>query len=160
MNYTMNNTMKKFLLIIIALFISVTSANAFIDSYVISRDNLPDEAQKMLEEYFPKAKVSLIKIDRHLLKKPDYDVRLTNGSTIRFGNKGKWKSINCGKRAVPEDLVPKTIRTYISKNYPDVTVVSISKSGSGYDIGLSDQVKLKSTSSANSKALRCKTNNN
>ena len=118
---TMKNTMKKFLLVIVTIFISVTSANAFIDSYVISRDNLPEEAQKMLEKYFPKAKVSLIKIDRHLLKKPDYDVRLTNGSTIRFGNKGKWKSIDCGKRAVPEELVPKTIRTYISKNYPDVT---------------------------------------
>lgn len=156
---TMKNTMKKFLLVIVTIFISVTSANAFIDSYVISRDNLPEEAQKMLEEYFPKAKVSLIKIDRHLLKKPDYDVRLTNGSTIRFGNKGKWKSIDCGKRAVPEELVPKTIRTYISKNYPDVTVVSISKSGSGYDIGLSDQLKLKFNLLGQFKSVEMETEN-
>jgi len=139
----MKNTMKKLLFVFLALILSVTSAYAFIDSYVISRDKLPEEAQKMLEDYFPKAKVSLIKIDRHLLKKPDYDVRLTNGSTIKFNSKGKWKSVDCGKRTVPEELVPKTIRNYVSKNYPDVTVVSIRKTGSGYDIGLSDQVKLK-----------------
>lgn len=139
----MKIAMKKLLFVMLALIFSVTAANAFIDSYVISRDKLPEEAQKMLEQYFPKAKVSLIKIDRHLLKKPDYDVRLTNGSTIEFNNKGKWKAIDCGKRTVPEELVPKTIRNYVSKNYPDVSVVSIRKTSSSYEIGLSDQVKLK-----------------
>lgn len=138
-----NCYMKKFLFVILALILSVGVSHAIIDSYVINRDKLPEEAQKMLEEYFPKAKVSLIKIDRHLLKKTDYDVRLTNGTTIEFSNKGKWKSVDCGKRAVPEGLVPKTIRNYVAKNYPDVIIVSIRKSGSGYEIGLSDQVKLK-----------------
>ena len=42
----------------------------------------------MLGEHFPKAKVSMIKVDRHLLKKTDYDVRLTNGTKIEFTNKG------------------------------------------------------------------------
>ena len=75
---------------------SVTSAYAFIDSYKIERKNLPEEAQQMLKDYFPKAKVSLIKVDRHLLKKTDYDVRLTNGTKIEFSNKGKWTSVDCG----------------------------------------------------------------
>lgn len=70
--------MKKLLFMILALLLTSTTALAFINSYVISRDNLPEEAQAMLDKYFPKAKVSLIKIDRHLLKKADYDVRLTN----------------------------------------------------------------------------------
>ena len=85
--------MKKLLFMILALLLTSTTALAFIDSYVISRDNLPEEA---LDKYFPKAKVSLIKIDRHLLKKADYDVRLTNGTTIEFSNKGKWNSVDCG----------------------------------------------------------------
>lgn len=123
--------------------LSVNSSYAFIDSYVVNRDNLPQEAQEMLSEHFPKAKVSLIKVDRHLLKKTDYDVRLTNGTTIEFSNKGKWKSVDCGKRTVPEALIPKTIRKYVSKNYSGVTIVSIRKHSSGYDIGLSDQIKLK-----------------
>lgn len=135
--------MKKLLFMILALLLTSTTAFAFIDSYVISRDNLPEEAQAMLDKYFPKAKVSLIKIDRHLLKKADYDVRLTNGATIEFSNKGKWKSVDCGKRNVPDELVPKTIRNYVAKNYPDVTIVKIEKKSSGYEIGLSDQLKMK-----------------
>lgn len=123
--------------------LSVSASYAFLDSYTISRDKLPEEAQQMLQQYFPKAKVSLIKVDRHLLKKTDYDVRLTNGTTIEFSNKGKWKSVDCGKKAVPEELVPKKIRNYVAKNYPDVTIVSIRKTSSNYEIGLSDQVRLK-----------------
>lgn len=135
--------MKKFVLFILMMILSVSASYAFIDSYVISRDKLPEEAQQMLQEYFPKAKVSLIKIDRHLLKKTDYDVKLTNGTTIEFSNKGKWRSVDSGTKAVPEELVPKTIRTYVAKNYAGLSIVSIRKSASGYEIGLSDNVKLK-----------------
>lgn len=134
--------MKKILFTLIAFFLSVSASYAFIDSYVIDRDKLPEEAQQMLGEYFPKAKVSLIKVDRHLLKKTDYDVRLTNGTTVEFSNKGKWTSVDCGKKAVPEALVPKTIRNYVAKNYSGVKIVSIRKRASGYDIGLSDNITL------------------
>lgn len=135
--------MKKLFLFILMMVMSVSVSYAFIDSYTINRDKLPEEARQMLQEYFPKAKVSLIKVDRHLLKKTDYDVRLTNGTTIEFSNKGKWKSVDCGKKTVPEALVPKKIRSYVEKNYADVTIVSIRKTSSNYEIGLSDQVKLK-----------------
>lgn len=135
--------MKRLLLTLMAIVMTVAASYAFIDSYTINRDKLPEEAQNMLTEYFPKAKISLIKIDRHLLKKTDYDVRLTNGTSIEFSNKGKWKSVNCGKKTVPESLIPKAIRNYISKNYPDVTIVSIYKKSGGYEIGLSDNIVIK-----------------
>ncbi len=135
--------MKRLLFILIALVVSAGTASAFIDSYTISRDKLPEEAQNMLKEYFPKAKVSLIKVDRHLLKKTDYDVRLTNGTTIEFTNQGKWTSVDCGKKAVPESLVPKSIRNYVTKNYSGVSIVSIRKRNAGYDIVLSDSIKLR-----------------
>lgn len=135
--------MKKILFILLAVILSASSAFAFIDSYTIKRENLPEEAQQMLSEYFPKAKVSLIKVDRHLLKKTDYDVRLTNGTTIEFTNKGKWTSVDCGKKAVPEALVPQTIRKYVAKNYSDIIIVSIRKRNAGYDIGLSDNIELR-----------------
>ena len=135
--------MKKILIFLMAFVFSVTSAYAFIDSYTIDRKDLPSEAQQMLKDYFPKAKVSLIKVDRHLLKKTDYDVRLTNGTKIEFSNKGKWTSVDCGSKALPEDIVPKTIRNYVEKNYSDVKIVSIRKRNAGYDIGLSDKIELR-----------------
>ncbi len=61
--------MKKLLLTLMAALMAVTAANASIfDKYTLRRSDLPEEAQTMLTEYFPKAKVSMIKVDKHLLK--------------------------------------------------------------------------------------------
>lgn len=134
-----NTHMKKLLLTLVALLMTMTAANASIfDKYTIKREELPEEAQKMLTDYFPKAKVSMIKVDKHLLKKTDYDVKLTNGVKVEFSNKGKWTSVDCGKKSVPEDLLPKTIRRYLAKNFGNLKAVSISKRNGGHDIGLSD----------------------
>lgn len=131
--------MKKLLFTLIALlsFFGAAQASIF-DKYTINREELPQQAREMLDEHFPKAKVSMIKVDRHLLKKTDYDVRLTNGTKIEFSNKGKWTSVDCGKREVPEALIPKTVAKYISKNLKGLKVVSIRSRNAGYDIGLSD----------------------
>lgn len=135
--------MNKVFLTLVALLMTVMSANAFIDSYTISRDKLPEETREMLDEHFPKAKVSMIKVDRHLLKKTDYDVRLTNGTKIEFTNKGKWTSVDCGKRSLPADLVPKAISRYVSKNYSDAKIVRICKRNAGYDVGISGNLTLR-----------------
>lgn len=126
-----------------ALVALVLPGHAIIDTYTINRDKLPEEARAMLDEYFPKAKVSMIKVDRHLLKKTDYDVKLVNGTTIEFSNKGKWKTVDCKKRAVPEGLVMKPIRNYVAKNFDGLKIVKIVKKTSGYEISLSDGVVLK-----------------
>lgn len=60
--------MKKLLFMLIALITGATAAMA--DTYTINRDKLPENAQQFLTEHFPKAKVAMIKVDRHLLKKP------------------------------------------------------------------------------------------
>ena len=135
--------MKKLLLLIMMVVTTIGSAYAIIDKYTIDRDDLPEEAQKMLKEYFPKAKVGMIKVDKHLLKKTDYDVRLVSGTTIEFNNKGKWTSVDCKKRAVPDDLIIKPIRNHVKNNYPDTKIVKIERDTSGYEIKLSDGVKLK-----------------
>lgn len=134
--------MKK--LIFSLLFIMIaSSAFAFFDSYTIKREELPEEAREMLDKYFPKAKIGMIKVDRHLLKKTDYDVRLVNGTTIEFKNSGKWSSVDCKSREVPEGLVTRPIRNYVKKNFQGVKIVKIVKKSSGYEIGLSDGVELK-----------------
>lgn len=133
--------MKKFLLLLVIIAVSVGIANA--DKYTINRNDLPEAAQTMLKEYFPKAKVGMIKVDRHLLKKTDYDVRLVNGTKIEFNNAGKWTSVDCKTREVPSGLIMKPIRNYVSKNFTDVKILKIQKKSSGYEIKLSDGVELK-----------------
>lgn len=135
--------MKKLILFLLLLITSAGAAYAFIDSYTLDRKNLPEPAREMLDKYFPKAKVGMIKVDRHLLKKTDYDVRLVNGTTIEFSNSGKWKSVDCKTREVPEGLVMKPIRNYVTKNCNGAKIVRIVKKSSGYVIGLSDGIELK-----------------
>lgn len=133
--------MKKILVVLLMAFVFAGAARA--DKYTLDRSNLPQEAQEMLDKYFPKAKVGMIKVDRHLLKKTDYDVKLVNGTKIEFSNKGKWTSVDCKTREVPEGLVMKPIRNYVNKNFADQKIVKINKKSSGYEVTLSDGVELK-----------------
>ncbi len=137
--------MTRKLLVMIALMLGMISASAQLpfDKYTIKRDELPKAAQEMLTEHFPKAKVSMIKVDRHLLKRTDYDVKLTNGTKIEFSNKGRWTSVDCKNKNVPESLVPKAIRNSSAKKYPDEKIVRISRSSLYYTIGLSNGKELK-----------------
>ena len=133
--------MKK--LFLFTVIVALCSAMGFaFDKYSIDRNDLPQAAQDFLTEHFPKAKVGMVKVDKHLLKKTDYDVKLVNGTKIEFNNAGKWTSVDCKTKAVPEKIIPKAIRTYVKKNFSDVTIVKIEKSSSKYEVDLSDGVEL------------------
>ncbi len=120
-----------------------TAAALPFDKYTIDRSELPQEAQEFLSTHFPKGKVSMIKVDKHLLKKTDYDVKLVNGTKIEFSNAGKWTSVDCKTKAVPDALIIKAIQRYLKKNFADEKVVKIEKKASGYELELSDGVELK-----------------
>ena len=124
--------MKKIILTLLLIVAGFGAANA--DKYTIDRSQLPESAQEFLTKYFPKSKVGMIKVDRHLLKKTDYDVKLVNGTKIEFNNAGKWTSVDCQTREVPQDLILKPIRNYVAKNFPDVKIVKIEKDFVGFDI--------------------------
>lgn len=125
----------------LAMIMTVMSGYAF-DKYSINREDLPESARQFLTTYFPKAKIGMIKTDKHLLKKTDYDVKLVNGTKIEFTNSGKWTSVDCKDREVPKDIIPKAIRNYVAKNFPDVKIVRIEKTSTKYEVGLSDDVEL------------------
>lgn len=133
--------MKRYILMVLSVILTVMSGYAF-DKYSINCEDLPESAQQFLRTYFPKAKVGMVKTDRHFLKKTDYDVKLVDGTKIEFSNAGKWTSIDCKKKEVPKDIIPKSIRNYVSKNFPDVKIIRIEKDYSKYKVGLSDDVEL------------------
>lgn len=139
-----SNALHKAALVFVLVLCTAMSAFAFIDSYTIKREQLPETARSFLDEHFPKAKVSTIKIDRHLLKKTDYDVRLTCGSSVEFSNKGEWQSVDCGKRAVPEAVVPSVVRRAVDKRYGEsAKIVRIAKKNVEYCVTLGDGTELR-----------------
>lgn len=133
--------MRKYILTALMAIVIFISASA--DKYSIDRSDLPLPAQEFLTTYFPDKKVSMVKTDRHLLKKTDYDVKLTNNTKIEFNNKGEWTVVDCKKREVPQNLILKAIRRYINKNYNDEKVVKIERKPLSFIITLSNGTELK-----------------
>lgn len=134
--------MKQLKLIIMFLALMLCAGAARADKYTIDRSNLPQPALDFIQEHFSKAKIAMIKVDRHLLKKTDYDVKFVNGNKVEFNNSGAWTSVEMKRGAVPDAIVPKRIRQYVDKNYDGIDIVSIEKKVSGYEIELADEIEL------------------
>lgn len=125
-----------------ALGILSASAALPLDKYSINRKGLPEAAREMLDEHFPKAKVSMIKVDRHLLKKTDYDVKLSNGTKIEFSNKGRWTTWTA-KEKCARVARTQSHTQQCGKRYADGKIVRISRSMLYYTVGLSNGKELK-----------------
>lgn len=144
-NKTKNgNIMKSIKIILMAIAMTLTTTlSASADKYSINRSDLPQTAQEFLTKHFPKSRVSMVKTDNHFLKPTDYDVKLVNGTKIEFDRKGNWTSVDCKSKGVPESLILKPIRNYISKNFPGTFVVSIDKKTTYFEVELNDGIELK-----------------
>lgn len=128
--------MKKSILALLIVALCSIGATA---AEVIVRDvaSLPQTAQKFLTSNFKKANVSFIKIDKTLGIVRDYEVVLTDGTEIDFDSDGVWDKIEMpGTKSVPSAIVPQSIASYVSKNYPGQRIVSIDKERHSYDVEL------------------------
>ncbi len=123
------------------------------DTYSINREDLPKAAQEFVSKHFGKTRVSMIKTDKHLLKKTDYDVKLVNGTKIEFNNAGEWTSVDCKTREVPSAIIPNKIKTYVKKNFPETIIVSIEKNTTNYEIELNDGIEIKFDRLGNFKSI-------
>lgn len=138
--------MKKIITVLTMIVLVAVAASAIklpFDKYTIKRSELPETAQQMLDEHFPKKKVSMIKVDRHLLKKTDYDVKLTDGTVIEFNSKGEWTRVDCKKKAVPDALLASAVKKSVEKKFPELKVTAVHKRVLYQEIILSDGTRHK-----------------
>lgn len=128
--------MKK-LFLFLAIVIGVASASAK-NNYSRDVNILPAEAQTILKDNF-KAKVSHIKIGKDFGHIREYDVVMTDGSEISFDKHGNWKEVEVApSSAVPSDLIPNPIITFVRENQSKAKVTSIEKKNYGYEVELSN----------------------
>ena len=148
----MNKIFKSAVIAIVAIILLAIPAHA--DKYSIDRKDLPEAAQTFLSKHFGKTRVSMVKTDKHLLKKTDYDVKLVNGTKIEFNNSGDWTSVDCKTREVPSAIIPKRIQSYVKKNFPETTIVSIEKNTTNFEVELNDGIELKFDRLGNYKSMK------
>ena len=133
--------MKKTFFILLCLFAVVFTVKAS-DDKPITVKQLPLPAQQFIKAHFAKAKVALAKMDSDLLFDKTYEVLFTNGSKVEFDKNGAWKEVDCREGSVPSAIVPQAITKYVRENYPDQAIKEIEWDKKGYDIKLSNGLKL------------------
>lgn len=112
----------------------------------ITLGELPKSAQVFIGTNFKEQTVSYIIKDKDIVG-VDYEVILSKGTKIEFDSKGNWKEIDGNDRAISNSVLPKTIASYISKNYKNQQVEKIEKDTDfykkGYKVALLNDLELK-----------------
>ena len=134
--------MKKILSVLVMAIVAIQFAFA---GDVITQDvnQLPLTARNFINQHFSNPKISHIKIESEILQSKKYEVLLTNRTEIDFDSKGNWVEIDCKKAAVPSALIPVSVKEYVKKNFPNITINKSERKGSGLEVGLSNDYSLK-----------------
>lgn len=132
--------MKKILFFLMCFIVLHTSACASGDK-PISKENLPQAAQTFIQTYFSDKAITLVKQDTDVARKT-YDVVFADGTEVEFNGKGLWTEVSTKTGAVPQDLVPETIRTFVSGKYAGQTICRIERERAKTEVKLSNGLEL------------------
>lgn len=111
------------------------AAGAFADRR-ISPAELPASVQSFISQYFPGKSVLKAKADFN-----EFEVDLNDGTEIQFSGNGSWKEIET-YTGVPAALLPQGITSYVNSNFPGVIIRSVEKEWNGFEIKLTNRMKI------------------
>lgn len=98
------------------------SGCAIAQDKVIDKSELPTEIRQYVAKHFPKNKIIQAVEDKELLSKT-YELVLSENIKLEFNKKNKIIDID-SKSKLPNAVIPKKIRQYVSLNYPNNSIVS------------------------------------
>lgn len=106
-------------------------------------NELPQVSRTFLNNYFNGNKVSHIKIDKDFLIVDSYDVILTDGTKIEFNRDGEWKEVKSFQQNIPDALIPREVRQYVSQNYPGQKIMTVERGKRKVSVDLANGLELK-----------------
>ena len=131
----------KNLIMILACFIAMHTMACASGDKPITKENLPQAAQTFIQTYFSDKAITLVKQDTDVARKT-YDVVFADGTEVEFNGKGLWTEVSTKTGVVPQDLVPKTIRTFVSRKYAGQTICRIERERAKTEVKLSNGLEL------------------
>lgn len=117
--------MKKLLFSILLTAIAF-SLGACTDVKPIGFDQLPQNAQTTIKNYFNKEEVLLVTIDKDNLL-TEYEVKLKDNTELEFDRNGNLIKIDSQQKKVPDGLIPEKALAYVNANYPDAFITEWGK---------------------------------
>lgn len=109
---------------------------------IITREDLPEQAQMFLTKHFENADVLYAKAERDMGVVTSYDVVLEGNVKVEFNRSGEWTSVDCERGQVPDGLLPQGVLDYVTKKFAKAYVVEIERGRMGYEVKLSNDLDL------------------
>lgn len=124
--------------------LSLTSVIACADNNKITKDAsvLPAASRQFLTEHFAETPIAHIQIEKDFIRVDNYDVILTDGTSVEFDRSGGWKEVNRHNNTIPGAIIPEAIRNYLRSNHPNARVVVIDKDGRDCEVKLDNGMEL------------------
>ena len=133
--------MKKMFLSLLVMMLAVAPMMADNDK-IITREELPEQAQMFLTKHFENADVLYAKAERDMGVVTSYDVVLDGNVKVEFNRSGEWTSVDCERGQVPDSLLPQGVLDYVTKTFAKAYVVEIERDRMGYEVKLSNDLDL------------------
>lgn len=109
---------------------------------IITREELPEQAQMFLTKHFENADVLYAKAERDMGVVTSYDVVLEGNVKVEFNRSGEWTSVDCEHGQVPDSVLPQGVLDYVTKKFAKAYVVEIERDRMGYEVKLSNDLDL------------------
>jgi hypothetical protein len=107
----------------------------------VAADQLPAQAKTYINTNFAGDKVVMAIVDDDVIR-PEYEVRLASGVELQFDNNGALEKV-ASRNGISEDLIPQSIRKYVSQLYPGVGYREYEIGRRTYEVSLSNGIELK-----------------
>lgn len=113
----------------------------FFQDKPIAPSELMNPIQEFVSTYFPDCTIVEADMDSEL-SGVTYDVDLSCDVELEFNSKGEWICVDCGYTKVPDAIIPSSILTYVTEQYPSLFIVHIDKEKNGYEVELNNELEL------------------
>lgn len=133
--------MKKLFLLLVVSIVGMAPMLADNDK-MITREELPEQAQMFLIQHFEGIEILYVKADRDMGVVTSYDVVLVGDVKVEFNRSGEWTSVDCERDEVPNGVLPQGVLDYVGKRFAGAYVVEIERGLMGYEVKLSNDIDL------------------
>lgn len=118
------------------------TAKADNDERPITLDKLPAPAQSFLKTNFSNLTFAYA-IEEVGFFGNEYEVFYTDRTQVEFDSKGEWKKIERAYEALPDQVIPQQILTFVKQHQPTAFIKSIDRDSRDIEVELNSGIELK-----------------
>ncbi|MCI9845038.1 PepSY-like domain-containing protein [Flavobacterium pectinovorum] len=105
---------------------------------------LPKPAQEFLKKHFSHTSVEKAKKDAEHGEK-GFEVKLKDGTEVEFWKDGSYREVDGDEKPIPTEFIPKNIKEYVAKHYPNEKITHIDYGHKDLDVDLTNKIDLEFT---------------